>query len=184
MARALKAIRKRVRPKSPGNPKYESHADLLVLKLKSLYDIEREIQKSMPKLVKASTDEGLREALAHHIEETSEQIERLEEIFGMLEIPAKPERVEAIRGLLEDAQWIIKSVKHPASRDALLIAAAQYVEHYEMAGYGTARTWAERLGRSDIAELLQHSLDEEGEANAQLTKLAESGINERAVSPA
>ena len=184
MARTLKAVKKRARVKKVSNPKYETLADLLTLKLRSLYDIEREIQKALPKMAKAATDEGLREALSHHIEETSEQIARLEEIFEKLGIPARAERVEAVRGLIADADWIAKSVKHPASRDAILIAAAQYVEHYEMAGYGTARSWASLLEHDDIAALLQHSLEEERAANEKLTELAEDGINDRAIAPA
>lgn len=159
---------------------YESLHDLLILKLDSLFDIEQQIIKALPKMVKAAEDEQLREAFAAHLEETRHQGERVEEALQLLEVPLGKSKVEGIRGIIEDAEWCIKNVKDPAARDAILIAAAQYVEHYEMAGYGAARTWAEVMGHNEVADLLQTTLDEESAANDKLTKLAESGINEKA----
>lgn len=176
--RSERKVPKRTVATPARNPKYETLHDLMILKLRSLYDVEREIIKALPKFAKAASNEKLREAFAEHLEETREHAERLEQIFELLNIPAKPERVEAVRGLAKDAEWIIKSVKNPAARDAVLIAAAQYVEHYEMAGYGSARAWADVMRHAEVSGLLQQTLDEEGNANKKLTTLAEQEVNE------
>lgn len=159
-------------------PKYETLRDLLVLKLGSLLDIEEQLIKALPKMARAAQEEKLREAFTSHLEETKEQAKRLQEAFDNLSVTAKKTKVEAIRGLVKDTEWIIKSLKNPAARDALLIASAQYVEHYEMAGYGTAHDWAQRLGENEVADLLQETLDEEKAADTKLNDLATSAIND------
>jgi ferritin-like metal-binding protein YciE len=161
--------------------KYETLHDLLILKLQVLHDVENQLVKALPKMAKAAHSAKLKEAFSAHLEETKRQEERIDEALELAGDEAKgKEKSEAIRGLIKDAEWCIKNITEPAARDASLIAAAQYVEHYEMAGYGAARTWAEEMGHRDIAELLQATLDEEGAANEKLTKLAERGINEKA----
>jgi ferritin-like metal-binding protein YciE len=166
-----------------GRANYETLNDLLLLKLRSLLDIETQQEKVLPKMAKSAREEKLREAFTLHLRATVKQKERLERALHMLGATGKDKsKVEAVRGLVNDVDWIIKSVKNPAARDVMLIAAAQYIEHYELAGYGTARTWAEVMGHDDIADTLQQSLDEEGEADKRLTILAigdgRSGINE------
>lgn len=162
------------------NSKYETLHDLLILKMRVLHDIENQLIKALPKMAKAAHDEKLKEAFSSHLEETKKQEERIDRALELAGDAARgKEKSEAIRGLIEDAEWIIKSVKSPEARDTLLIAAAQYVEHYEMAGYGAARTWAEEMGHDDIRDLLQETLDEEGAADKKLTALATGGINEK-----
>lgn len=158
--------------------KYETLRDLLILKLGSLLDIEEQIVKALPKMAKAATDEKLREAFSWNLKETKGHVERLDEAFEKMGAAAKKSKVEAIRALAKDTEWIIKSLKNPAARDALLIASAQYVEHFEMAGYGTAREWAEKLGEDGVADLLRKTLEEEKEADATLNDLAKRKIND------
>lgn len=161
-----------------GERKNETLHDLLILKLRALRDVETELLKELPKMNKAVTDEKLREALAAHLEETKRHAERLDDALELLGDSAKRKvRVEAVRGLADDANWVTKSVKNPEARDVAIIAAAQYVEHYEMAGYGTARAWADQMGHAEVAELLQETLDEESAANEKLTALAVGGVN-------
>ncbi len=179
MAKKSKRAARRGAPKRKPQEKYETLHDLLILKLRSLHDIEREIVKALPKMAKAATDEKLREAFAAHLEESRAQVERLEDALRILNAPVGKSRVEAIRGLVADTDWVVKSVKNPQARDAILIAAAQYVEHYEIAGYGTARAWSDLMDHREVSELLQETLDEESAANEKLTKLAESVINTR-----
>jgi ferritin-like metal-binding protein YciE len=155
--------------------------DLLVLKLKALYDVETQLIKALPKMAMKADDEDLRMGFEEHLEQTEVQAGRLEEAFGILdEKPAKT-KVEAIRGIIEDAEWVIKNVSGPEARDAALIASAQYVENYEITGYSTASTWATLLGYDDIAELLNTTLDEERATSEKLTELAATKINEMAI---
>ena len=161
--------------------KYETLHDLLLLKLQVLHDVESQLIKALPKMAKAATDKKLKEAFTSHLEETKMQEERIDQALELAGDTEKhKETSEAIRGLIKDAEWCIKNIKNPEARDAVLIAAAQYVEHYEMAGYGAARTWATEMGHTEIANLLQQTLDEEGAANHKLTELAKHGINDRA----
>jgi ferritin-like metal-binding protein YciE len=166
-----------VREKSSG-PK--NLHDLLVLKLKSLYDIEQSLIKALPKMAKHSSDPELSQGFINHLAETKNQAKRLEEVFSLLgEKPAKT-KVEAIRGLVKDAEWIMKNIKNREARDAALIAGASYVEHYEMAGYQNAIGWATELEHTSISSLLSVSLEEEIKADQKLTDLAQTTINKRA----
>lgn len=162
-----------------GKQGYENLEDLLILKLQSLYDCEHEILKQLPRMAKAAHDDDLVSLFEEHCEETEGQIQRLEKALGALHAPKKKNRVEAIRGLAKDAAWIVQNVKKPESRDALLIAAAQYVEHYEIAGYSTVKEWADLMERSDVADLLEETLAQEEDASEKLHNIAE-GINELA----
>lgn len=156
-------------------------ADLLLLKIQALYDIETEVAKALPKMVKKASAGELEDLFAEHLEETEAQIERLEHIFRLLGEKPKKNKTEAIRGLVKDAQWVMKNIRPSEALDANLVAAAQYVEHYEMAGYGTALEWAMALDQPDIADLLGQSLDEEKNADQKLTNLALSGLNDLAM---
>lgn len=156
-------------------------ADLFVTKLKALYDIESQLVKALPKMAKKATDSKLAESFKKHLAETKVHAQRLEKIFRMLGLKPQKTKVEAIRGLIKDGEWVMKNVNPDEARDANLIAAGQYVEHYEMAGYGSAREWAEMLGETDAAKLLSQTLEEEKAADEKLNQLAMSGLNEKAM---
>lgn len=161
--------------------KYSTLHDLLILKLKALHYAESELMKALPKMAKAASDAQLKQAFTMHLDETRVQKDRLVQALGMLGATGKMlEKSAAIDGLIKDAAWCIANIKDADARDASLIAAAQYVEHYEMAGYGSAKAWAEEMGHSEVVDLLQETLDEESAANEKLTSLAEGGINDEA----
>jgi len=161
--------------------KYSNLHELLILKLQVLHDVENQLIKALPKMAKAATDPKLRQAFTDHLKQTKGHEERIDKaLMHMGDTGKHKEKSDAIRGLIKDADWCIKNVKKSEARDAVLIAAAQYVEHYEMAGYGAARSWAELMGHEAVASLLQMTLNEEGEANELLTSLAQGGINEKA----
>lgn len=155
-------------------------SDLLLLKMKALYDIEQQLIKALPKMAASATDKELKKGFKEHLTETKAQAKRLEQAFKLLGKKATKTKVEAIRGLIDDATWVMKNVNGSAALDAALIAAAQHVEHYEMAGYITAVAWAQEIGEAEIAQLLYQSLEEEIAADEKLGGLAESRIDERA----
>lgn len=163
--------------------KLESLHDLFVDELKDLYNAEVQLTKALPKMAKAAASEELRTAFEDHLEETEQQIERLENIFKELDESPKGKRCKAMAGLIEEGKEMIEADGEDAVKDAALIAAAQRVEHYEIAGYGTVRTYAELLGFDKAANLLQQTLDEEAAADVKLTELAKN-INFEAQSPA
>ncbi len=145
---------------------------LLVFKLNALYDVENNLIKALPEMAEAATDPDLRQAFLDHLEETQVHAERLEEALGMLEEKVEKVKVAGIKGIIDDAKWIIKNVEPEDALDSNLIRAGQYAEHYEMAGYLAAISWAETLGKDDLASLLQETLDEEMEADSKLDDLA------------
>jgi ferritin-like metal-binding protein YciE len=155
--------------------------DLYVDELKDLYSAEHQILKALPKMAKAVSTPQLAKALTDHLAQTKEQVVRLDKIFKMLEVSPKGKTCKAMEGLLEEGKEVISEDADPTVRDAAIIAAAQRVEHYEMAGYGCVRTFAHLLGDEQAADLLQKTLDEEGAADKKLTKLAETIINVEAV---
>ncbi len=157
--------------------KLESLEKLYVHELKDLYSAETQVLEALPRLIEAATDEGLRQALRGHLEETRKQVSRLEQIFEGRDFSPRGQRCKGMEGLLEEGRDLISSDIDQDVRDAAIIAACQRVEHYEMAGYGTARAYAEKLGEYDAAELLTQSLEEEGAADRKLTELAERRIN-------
>lgn len=161
--------------------KLQTLHDLFVLKIMALYDIESEIIKALPKMIKASTDTDLEQGFGDHFKETKKQLIRLEQIFKQLNLKPKKTKVEAIRGLVTDAEWSLKQDMPPAALDAALIASARYIEHYEMAGYLSAVVWAKLLGHNRIAELLEETLEEEKMADTTLAEVAEAKINQRAL---
>jgi ferritin-like metal-binding protein YciE len=150
---------------------------LYVEELKDLYSAEKQLLKALPKMAKAASHEELAANFMEHARVTERQVQRLERIFADLEQSPRGKKCVGMEGLIEEAQELLKEKPEPEVLDAGLIAKAQHVEHYEMAGYGTVRTYAEQLGLTRHAELLQQTLDEEGEADKRLTALAESSIN-------
>ena len=148
--------------------------DLFVGELKDLYSAETQLTKALPKMAKAAKSEELRNAFKEHLEETKNQIARLETVFKELEMTPKGKKCKAMAGLVEEGKEMMEMEGEDAVKDAALIAAAQRVEHYEIAGYGTVRTYAQLLGLDDIANLLQETLDEEAATDEKLTELAQS----------
>ena len=163
--------------------KLESLHDLFVDELKDLYNAETQLTKALPKMAKAAASEELRTAFEDHLKETEHQVERLETIFKELEASPKGKKCKAMAGLIQEGSEMIEADGPDAVKDAALIAAAQRVEHYEMAGYGTVRTYAQLLGFDEAANLLQETLDEEAAADEKLNELAKN-INVEAQSAA
>jgi len=161
----------------------DSLHDLYVNELKDLYNAETQLVKALPKMVKAASNPDLKAAIEEHLEVTRGQVERLERVFEGLGVSPKGKKCKAMEGLIEEGKEVMEEDGEDAVIDAALIAAAQRVEHYEIAGYGCARTFAKLLGYDKAAQLLQETLDEEGEADKKLTELAETGINVEAEAP-
>ncbi len=151
-----------------------SLSDLFLDLLKDTYDAERQLSKALPKMAKACSDESLRTAFEEHLEETQEQIQRLEKVFEMLGKPARGKKCVAMQGLIEEGKEIMEEEAPDAVLDAAIIAAAQKVEHYEIAAYGTLATYAEILELEDALPLLKQTLDEEKQADLKLTEVASS----------
>jgi ferritin-like metal-binding protein YciE len=160
--------------------KLESIKDLYVSELKDLYDAEQQIIQALPKMAQAASSPELRSAFEEHLDQTKGQAQRLEQIFDMMGSKASRKRCKGIAGVLEEGEELLKEKAEPEVLDAGLIAGAQKVEHYEIAGYGSVRTYAQLLGENEAARLLQQTLDEEGETDKKLTRLAERGINREA----
>ena len=161
--------------------KIDSLQKLFVEELRDLYSAENQILKALPKMSKAATAPELKAAFDQHLKETKGQVERLETIFEGLGKSPKGKTCKAMEGLVEEGSELMKEDIEPAVLDAGLIAAAQRVEHYEMAGYGTVQTYAKLLKNEEAAGLLQQTLDEEKATDEKLTKLAKSSINLQAV---
>jgi ferritin-like metal-binding protein YciE len=155
----------------------ESLRELYVEELKDLWSAETQITKALPKMMKAATNPKLKKAFNTHLKQTERQIKRHERIFKELDESPRGKKCVGMEGLIKEGQELIKEKPEPEVLDAGLIAAAQHVEHYEMAGYGCVRTWARELGEERHAELLQETLDEEEQTDKLLTELAESEIN-------
>ena len=146
---------------------------------RDIYYAEKKILKALPKMAKKASSPKLAAAFEAHIAETEAQVERLEEIFELIGKAARGKTCPAIDGIIEEGEEIMKEAENDTVRDAGMLAAAQAVEHYEMARYGTLMAWAEQLDMEDAAELLEETLDEEKETDEKLTELSES-INEEA----
>ena len=162
--------------------KLDSLRALLLEELRDLYDAETQLLDALPKMAEAAGSNQLKSALNHHLEETRQHVSRLEHIFQHIGEKSSGETCEAMKGLIKEGEVLVKAQGDPDVRDAGLIGAAQRVEHYEMAGYGTARSLARRLGENQIAETLQQTLNEEAEADKKLTSIAESQVNVAAAS--
>ena len=159
----------------------ETLKDLYVDELKDLYSAEKQLVKALPKMAKAATAPELKRAFETHLEQTRRQVERLDQVFAGLDASPRGKKCVGMEGLIEEANELIGEEPEPAVLDAGLISKAQHVEHYEMAGYGTVRTYARLLGEDRQASLLQQTLDEEGETDKLLTGLAEGAINLQAM---
>jgi ferritin-like metal-binding protein YciE len=151
--------------------------DLYVDLLKDLYSAENQLVKALPKMAKSAQSSDLRKAFQDHLRQTEGQVKRIERIFSELEGSPRGKKCVGMEGLVEEGSEIMKEAADPNAMDAGLIAAAQKVEHYEIAGYGTARAWARHLGYNDAAKLLDQTLEEESMANELLTRIAESHVN-------
>ena len=156
--------------------------DLFHHELKDLYSAENQLVKALPKMAKAASNEELKAGFEEHLEQTKGHVERLDEIARSLDIKLTGHKCKAMEGLVEEGAELISEDAEPSVRDAGLIGAAQRVEHYEMAGYGTAVALATQLGHKDAVKLLQQTLQEEKDTDAKLTELAESSINASAAS--
>ncbi len=161
--------------------KLESLDDLFTHQLQDIYSAEKQITRALPKIAKACDAAELAAAFKSHLEETREHVRRLEKIFKDLDRSPGRKKCVGMEGLLEEGSELIQEEPEPAVLDAGLISAAQRVEHYEIAAYGTAVEWAGLLGHDDASKLLQRTLDEESAANEKLTSLAEESINETAM---
>ena len=157
----------------------ESLRELFVEELKDLYSAENQIIKALPKMVKSATSNELKKGFEQHLAQTRGQVERLEKIFKELDESPKGKKCKGMEGLLEEGNELMEEDAEPEVLDAGLIAAAQHVEHYEIAGYGCVRTYADLLGFNNAAKLLQQTLDEEKQTDEKLTDLAKS-INVKA----
>jgi ferritin-like metal-binding protein YciE len=155
----------------------ESLHALYVEELKDLYSAENMIIKALPRMIKAASSRELQRALSQHEKITRRQVQRLERIFRMLDESPRGKKCVGMEGLLEEGKELISEKPEPDVLNAGLISKAQHVEHYEIAGYGTVRTWAQTLGYAEHVDLLQQTLDEEKEADRLLTQLAESSVN-------
>jgi ferritin-like metal-binding protein YciE len=160
-------------------PAINSLRELLVDELRDLYNAENQLIKALPKMAKAASHDELKEGFQEHLEQTRGHVDRLDRCFKLLGEKAKGKTCHAMQGLVEEGKEAIEEEAPDSVRDAMLIGAAQRVEHYEMAAYGTARAFAETLGETKVASLLQETLDEEGDTNKKLTALSET-INEEA----
>jgi len=158
----------------------ETFDDLFLHQLQDVYYAENQITKALPKMVEKATDPALKAGFEQHLEETRGQIARLEQIFEKLSEKPKAVTCPAIDGIIKEANETAGEIADKAVLDAALIAAAQAVEHYEITRYGTLVTWADQLGKTDIADLLQATLEEEYATDDKLTAMAKSTINARA----
>ncbi|EEF59343.1 ferritin-like domain-containing protein [Pedosphaera parvula] len=148
--------------------------ELFIEELADIYSAEQQLVKALPKMAKAASSDQLREGIEQHLEQTEEHVHRLEQVFEIFGEKAKAKKCEAMAGLIRETQEALEEDAEGAVKDALLIACAQKVEHYEIASYGTLRTWAEVLEESDAVSLLEDTENEEKETDDALTDLAET----------
>ena len=166
--------------RNPHVMQLETLKDLYIHELKDLHNAEKQLTKALPKMAKAASNEQLAKGFKDHLEQTEEHVNRLERILESLDQSTRGRKCKGMEGLIEEGSEMIEEDAEDEVRDAGLIAAAQRVEHYEIAGYGCVRTYAELLGDNKGAELLQQTLDEEGATDKKLTELAKTLINIRA----
>jgi ferritin-like metal-binding protein YciE len=168
----------------PATKKDKTLEDLFLDGLKDIYYAEKKIVKTLPKMAKGAASKEVSAAFEKHLSETETQVERLEQIFELMGKPARGKTCPAIDGIIEEGSEILQEYKGVPAIDAGLVAAAQSVEHYEIARYGTLIAWAGQLGMSDAAELLKATLAEEEATDESLSRLGEGGVNERAMQEA
>ena len=155
---------------------FTSLEDVFIEQLGDLYSAEQQLVQALPKMSGAASDSKLRTAFDEHLDETRAHVRRIEQIFDQLGVSAPAEKCKGMEGLIAEGDEIISAQGDPAAKDAALIAAAQRVEHYEIAAYGTARTLADELGHDDVETLLNETLDEESNADKLLTQIATGGL--------
>ena len=158
----------------------DSLGSLFQDELKDIYDAEKQITKALPKMIKKAGADELRDAFEEHLQQTEQHVERLEQVFEQLDMPARGKKCVGMQNLIKEGQEMMSEADDEDTLDALLIAAAQKVEHYEIAAYGTLRVWANLLGESDAAALLEETLEEEKDTDHRLTSIAESFVNRKA----
>src|SRR6476619_7836296 len=158
--------------------------DAVIEELRDAYDAEKQLTKALPKRARAASSPDLRAAFEHHLEETRGQIERLEQVFESLDEKVRGKHCDGIAGIIEEGKSIMGEDFDETTMDACLIAAGQRAEHYEMAAYGTLVAWAQAMGHTEAAELLEQTLDEEKAADEKLTSIAEDGVNREAANSA
>jgi len=156
--------------------------ELFEMELKDIYWAEKALTKAIPKMISKATSEKLVSALEEHLSVTEKQVRRVEQVFELMNVPPKAKKCEAMDGIIKEGEEIMKEAEKGMTRDAGIISAAQKVEHYEIASYGTLCAFAKILGMDREAELLAQTLEEEKEADAKLSEIAESSINEEAMS--
>jgi len=162
----------------------ETLHDAFLDELRDSYDAEKQLTKALPKLAKAASNPKLRQAFEAHLEETQGHVQRLEQVFESLDEKVRGKHCDGIAGIIEEGKAIMEEEFEDSAMDACLIAAGQRAEHYEMAAYGTLVAWAQAMGHTEAAKLLQQTLNEEKAADKKLSDLAESGINETAAEAA
>ena len=172
--------RKQSRGQESGEGMENDLHELFLQELADMYNAEHQLTKALPKMAKAAQSDELRQAFEEHLEETQNQITRLEQVFQSLGESMKRKTCKAMQGLVEEGGEIMEEQKGSSAIDAALISAAQKVEHYEIASYGTLCTWAEQMGHEEALDLLKENLDEEEGADEKLTQIAESSANWRA----
>ncbi len=154
--------------------------DLFVETLKDIYYAEKQILKALPAMVKKAGDPKLKDALETHRQETEGQVDRLGQVFKLMDVPARGKKCEAIEGIIAEAKEHMQDIEDPEVLDAGMIGSAQAVEHYEITRYGTLIAWAKQLGRDDAIQLLEANLEEEKNADMLLSQIAEAAVNEKA----
>lgn len=154
--------------------------DLLEIKVSIIYDMEKQITKLLPKVIKKITSPELRKLIQSHLQEAEEEQKKIEKIFNKLHMRRKRIQSAGIKGMIEDVEWVLKTDMSNETRDAALISSLQYIEHYEVAAYGTARSWAEEMNHNEAAKLFSKTAKEEGMADKHLTEIAETDVNSQA----
>jgi ferritin-like metal-binding protein YciE len=177
----LQRTKPKARERKTGIMNLETLKELYVNELRDLYNAEGQLVKALPKMAKAASSDELKEAFEKHLEQTKGHVQRLEEVFEEIDETPKGKTCQAMKGLIEEGSEMLKADGEDSVIDAGIIVAAQKVEHYEIASYGSVRTFAQLLGQDKSAELLQQTLDEESEANELLNKLAEDIVNPEAL---
>ena len=161
-------------------PSLCSLEELMEEELKDIYDAEKQLTRALPKLAKRANSADLKDAFEEHLRQTRRHVERIEDAFERLGMPARGKKCEGMQHLIAEGEEMIGEAEDDATRDAVMIASAQKVEHYEIASYGTLRTWANLLGMPEIAALLDETIEEEREADHVLTTIAERSVNQAA----
>ena len=154
--------------------------DLFLETLKDLYYVEKKLVKTLPKMAQKASSGDLKDAIQAHLSETEIHVRRLEQVFELLDEKASAKTCEALEGLIREAEEVMGEIADEQTLDAAIISSAQTVEHYEIARYGTLACWAAEIGNSEVAELLEQTLEEEKAADEKLSTIAEDAVNQRA----